>query len=298
MSIVWIGLWRVRHIAVFVALCIVLLSCRGGGKEGGGISGGAGLTFLGANAQGYERYRNEKDGTVLVKLPGGIFTMGSAPGVGDSSEHPAHTVTLSAFYMAEAELTWRQWKAYVAANPGAYMPPNHSVGPGGIVVGDDFPTNYVSWFDVQSYLDWAELRFPTEAEWEYAARAGRTGDVYATQDGTISHDLANYDGLGGRDTFDYTSPVRSFPANAFGLYDMSGNLREWCADWFDDAYYTMSAATDPAGPASPASGLSRAIRGGDWISKADFTRAATRGSTNDPGLRYHGLGVRPARSAP
>ena len=117
------------------------------------------------------------------------------------------------------------------------------------------PIVEVPWDKAVAYCQWADGRLPAEAEWEYAARGGKSGLVYPWGD-EISEKHANYGGH-----LDGTSVVGSYPANDLGLYDMAGNVWEWCSDWYDDNYYSQSSDRDPQGPSS---GKGRVLRGGSW----------------------------------
>ena len=119
--------------------------------------------------------------------------------------------------------------------------------------GDDHPVVRVKWEDAKAYAEWASKRLPTEAEWEKSARGGLTGRKYPWGDWVISDygnfsDYANIPRLGSRDKWKYTAPVGSFPPNGYGLYDMAGNVSEWCADWYDREYYAKSPRLNPTGP--------------------------------------------------
>lgn len=199
--------------------------------------------------------------------------------------------------------------------------------------GAGYPCVTVTWFGAAAYCNYRSLqdgltpcydmsdwscnwdgggyRLPTEAEWEYAARGGESG-LRFPWGANINHAHANYWAFGFLYTYDtspylvatyhpdyddgefpYTSPVGCLPPNGFGLYDMAGNVREWCGDWYDEDYYDVSGdSTDPAGPPS---GSLRAIRGGSWGSRADACRVAVRGSSQGWGTRY--IGFRAVRRA-
>ena len=144
---------------------------------------------------------------------------------------------------------------------------------------ENHPVVCVSWNDVVAFAEWLSkksgysFRLPTEAEWEYACRSGGKKVKYGTGTGDISHDLANYYGTGGRDRWKYTAPVGSFPPNELGIYDMCGNVWEWCEDWYDKNYYGRSPKNDPQGPKN---GKYRVLRGGSWSDVPRDMRCANR----------------------
>ena len=217
----------------------------------------------------------------MVTVEGGTFTMGATPEQQDpyDNEKPAHQVTLSTYAIGETEVTQALWKAVMGSNPSEWK-------------GDNLPVDNVSWEDCQEFmrklnaLTGEQFRLPTEAEWEYAARGGRRGKGYQYSGSDTPGDVAWYDGnSGGRQTH----PVGTKRANELGLYDMSGNVWEWCQDWYGD--YGSTAQTDPTGPVS---GSNRAFRGGDWDSFTRFCRVAFRGWSGASN-RGSGLGFRLAR---
>ncbi|MEJ2207293.1 MAG: SUMF1/EgtB/PvdO family nonheme iron enzyme [Gemmatimonadota bacterium] len=194
-------------------------------------------------------------------IPAGTFQMGSANGPSD--EQPVHTVNITEpFYMQKTEVTQGQWKAVMGSNPSFFTS-----------CGDDCPVERVSWDDIQGFLQalnaadpGKDYRLPTEAEWEYAARAGTTGDYGGT--GNLD-DMGWYEeNAGGR-----THGVAQKQANAWDLYDMHGNVTEWVQDWYSDNYYSVSPANDPPGPNT---GTGRVLRGGPWNGSPEGARSAWR----------------------
>jgi len=181
-----------------------------------------GASGHGAGVPGEVR-TNPIDGAEMVWVPAGTFTMGD-----DDSrvtgESPASEQHVDGFWLYRHEVTNAQYATFVGDT--GYREPRYW---------DDSrwnqpdqPVGSVNWLDAVAYCQWAGSRLPTETEWEHAARGGQQLE-YATSTGGIGHDLANYEGTGGRDQWVYTSPVGSFPANPFGVYDMSGNAEEWCS---------------------------------------------------------------------
>ena len=214
-------------------------------------------------------------GIDLIGIPSGSFQMGSDSG--DSDEKPAHTVRLTkAFFLGKTEVTQAQWRAVMGSNPSYYT-------------GDELPVEQVSWEDCIKFCEELTKRehdsgalptgwkytLPTEAQWEYACRAG-TNTKYSFGDsksGLGAH--AWYSGNSGN----VTHSVGGKKANPWGFLDMHGNVYEWCLDWYGD--YPNGSVTDPSGPNSA---LFRVIRGGSYLSFAVCLRSAYR-SYNPPGFR-------------
>lgn len=212
----------------------------------------------------------------MVYIEGGTFQMGSNNGAGD--EIPVHSVTVSSFYMGKYEVTNREYLKYDSTHQGKWS--NAS-----------YPVESVSWEDAVGYCRWLSgrtgqnYRLPTEAEWEYACRAGSTTAYYW---GDSMND--SYCWYGSNSSNHVQSPGKKLP-NMFGLFDMSGNVWEWCNDWYDENYYSQSPSNNPAGPDS---GTRRVSRGGGWCYSADDCRSAYRDSRM-PGGCFSPLGFRLCR---
>jgi formylglycine-generating enzyme required for sulfatase activity/tRNA A-37 threonylcarbamoyl transferase component Bud32 len=200
----------------------------------------------------------ENGGVWLVEIPGGTFTMGSPVGEeGREQDENQHRVTVSPFLIGKFEVTNQQYARFLAAHPETDKPENWIDS-----LPSDEPVSGVSWQQSDAFARWAGGRLPTEAEWEYAARSGGIESRY----GSLS-DIAWYGGNSGA----RMHPVGLKQANAFALYDMLGNVWEWCADWYDS--YDKRPVIDPSGPAT---GLGHVVRGGAWGNGKVFVRAAGR----------------------
>ena len=214
-------------------------------------------------------------GMEFVRVPAGEFRMGSTSEEAFSREQPVTRVRISrAFELGKHEVTQAEWEAVMGSNPSLFDE-----------CGEGCPVEQVSWDDVQEFIGRlnalageARYRLPTEAEWEYAARAGTSGDRY----GGDLDAIAWYDGNSG----ERPHPVGQKAPNAWGLHDMLGNVWEWVQDWYGP--YPGGSVTDPRGPAS---GSARVYRGGSWMDDARDCRASIRYSVT-PGFRYLILGFR------
>ena len=232
------------------------------------------------------RVRDNSSGIEMLLIPGGIFNMGCSASTLSScasNESPSHQVTLSkAFYLGKTEVTQAQWQAKMGSNP-SYFSGNANN-----------PVEQVSWNDITGFNTATGLRLPSEAEWEYACRGGTTtafhsmpGYPNGTNDDSLLGNIAWY----GYDNSPYgTKPVAGKAANAFGMYDMSGNVWEWCNDWYGS--YAAGNVTDPAGTSS---GPYRVLRGGYWDFNSDNCRSSAR-YLGDPGVRRRNVGFRVART--
>ena len=229
-----------------------------------------------------------KDGMPMVYVPEGPFTMGSTSGQPD--EQPVHTVTLSAFWIDQTEVTNAQYAQCVQA--GACQPPQNKSSSTRPSYYDnasfgEYPVIYVDWNQANSYCTWAGGRLPAEAEWEKAAR-GTDNRTYPWGD-AIDMSYANYYNSNVGDT----SQVGSYKSgkSIYGAYDMAGNVWEWVADWYDENYYKNSPSSNPQGPDS---GSYRVLRGGSWDNIENLLRVSFRGGSA-PGGRFDVIGFRCAR---
>ena len=207
----------------------------------------------------------------MVLIPAGSFEMGDSknePEEWMEDARPEHTGTLDAFYMNAYEVTNAQYSQFVRATEGyrkaEYWDDDDLNQANQSVVG-------VSWNDATAYAEWVGKRLPTEAEWEHAARGGLEGQRYPWGN-KITYDNANFSGTGGIDQWDKCSPVGSFAANGYGLYDMAGNVWEWCQDRFADAYYIDSPVNNPQGPET---GGHRVLRGGSWSTNTTYPASSS-----------------------
>ncbi|NIR52624.1 formylglycine-generating enzyme family protein [candidate division KSB1 bacterium] len=260
----------------------------------------------------------------FVEIPAGSFIMGNNDGL--DPEKPEHEVFLDAFLISKNEISTAQYVRFLNrahADNYIFIESNVVFGARGrfsdlpfiLLQGtplfpqelirfvddsfepssfesipgfEDHPVVKLTWYGAMAFCDFYGLRLPTEAEWEKAARGGQQLE-FGTEDGTLSHDLANYSGVEGRDVFDDLAPVGSFPANRFGLNDMAGNAWELVFDVFDGTYYERSPRNNPTGPGpeitlgvlAPLQETPVVMRGGSWLSSPDECRATFRGVSAD-----------------
>lgn len=219
----------------------------------------------------------------MVFIKGGCFDMGDIFGDGGDDEKPLHTVCVSDFYLGKTEVTQKQWFDVTGYNSSKFKC-------------SDCPVESVNWDNVQDFIKklnretGMNYRLPTEAEWEYAARSGGGREQWAGA-GKES-ELGTYAWYGGNSNSN-THAVAGKSPNKLGLYDMMGNVWEWCSDWYARYYYENSPAKDPQGPSN---GLHRVIRGGGWRSKAKALRTTDRNDFVPTSKKFSDIGFRLART--
>jgi formylglycine-generating enzyme required for sulfatase activity len=231
----------------------------------------------------------------MIHVEGGTFMMGNS--LGNKDEQPVHKVAITSFYFGKYEVTRKDFKKFIEATgyiTDAEKPDSvnakHGLPPRGVNNGswkvdakgmslpetDSMkPVGNVSWYDAVAYLSWLsketgkKFRLPTEAEWEYAAKGGMQSKGYKYVGGNNLGEVAWF--IGNSDKRGHT--VGQKLPNELGIYDMAGNAREWCSDWYGESYYKVSPGTDPAGPDH---GKNRVVRGGSWGSEEDRMRISYR----------------------
>ena len=235
----------------------------------------------------------------MVLIPAGEFQMGSNNGERD--EKPVHTVYLDAFYIDKHEVTIAEYKRFVEAT-GHRPLPESAVRTSPT---DQHPVVQVSWHDAMAYAKWAGKRLPTEAEWEKAARGGLIAQDYPWGN-AINADSANYNKNTKSGTHDErTTPVGTYPANGYGLHDMSGNVAEWCLDTYQRKFYADAPRDNPIAGAENVQQVitdtsvnkeKRVVRGGSWSFNAKSVRVANR-LAEKPSLLSSDVGFRCVRDA-
>ena len=219
----------------------------------------------------------------MVFVHGGKFKMGST--IGGSDEKPVHEVVLDDFYMGRFEVTQIQWRQIMDQDTNKCY----------FEGCDSCPVERVSWYNVQEFIrklnekTQMNFRLPSEAEWEFAARGGMYSKRYKYSGSNTDSEVAWKVGNSGS----RTHPVGRKKPNELGIYDMTGNVFEWCADWYAPAWYKVTTENNPTGPVE---GVHRIIRGGSWFYDHAGLLSADRESAN-PSFRYGYIGFRLCRSA-
>jgi formylglycine-generating enzyme required for sulfatase activity len=220
----------------------------------------------------------------LIKLAAGDFVMGSPDGQGRSDERPERTVNLSAFAIGETEVTQAQWRTVMDTDPSRF-------------IGDDRPVEQVTWEDAVAFcqelstLSGLTIQLPTEAEWEYACRSGTSTAYSFGDDEALLGDYAWY-----RENSNETQDVAGKLPNSWGLYDVHGNVWEWCNDWYGATHYGDRPNPD-SDPQGPSLGPGLVMRGGDWNNDAPLFRSATR-NWRELGYNNFHIGFRIAAETP
>ena len=285
---------RLMLLSLFVAVIAAMVGCekketKSSEKESESLAKSEELISekeLESLAKSEESIKNP--GLEFVFVKGGTFEMGKTFGDGVDNEQLVHSVTVSSFYMGKYEVTQKEWKEIIGSNPSDFK-------------GDNLPVEDVSWYDVVEFCNKKSeregltpcysgsgsnvscnfsvngYRLLTEAEWEYAARGGSKSRGYKYSGSSNPDDVAWYDGNSGSKTHQ----VGSKRSNELGLYDMSGNVYEWCWDWYDEDYYRNSPSSNPKGPSS---GDARVLRGGSWLFNTELMRCAARSSVIPVGM--------------
>jgi eukaryotic-like serine/threonine-protein kinase len=238
-----------------------------------------------------DAFRCERDGSALIWIPPGTFRMGSKAPPATEDESPLHRVSLQqGLFLGKCPVTWSQYRAFCQDTGTALPSATIQTKNGARTAEDEHPVFNVSWHDAHAYTQWAGVRLPTEAEWEYAAR-GQDGRVYPWGDAAPDRERCNWSGHprhGARGT----CAVGSFEAGAspFGVHDMVGNVWEWVDDWY--ARYRRFVKSDASGPAK-GEGF-KVARGGSWNSAAALCRTTTRRRVEASAIRSNTLGFRVA----
>ena len=245
-----------------------------------------GLAARGLNEQGFAEFEHEETGILFVLLPGGDFLMGTPPDEEDrwQDEGPLHLVTLSAFLVGKYEVTQAQWEAVMGSNPSYFQGDQLAEG----VDSTQLPVERVSWEDVVEFSALSGLSLPSEAQWEYACRGGRSGPFGGN--GVLA-DMGWYvENSGGR-----PHAVGTKRPNAYGLHDFHGNLYEWCLDIYQESFYASKAAKS-LDPVSFGAGDYRVVRGGGWFYEPGSCRSGNRFAIESAVAGNRRLGLRPVIS--
>ncbi|BBM86847.1 bifunctional serine/threonine-protein kinase/formylglycine-generating enzyme family protein [Candidatus Uabimicrobium amorphum] len=276
-----------RYLILFFIISLAILAFWWKGMDNADVVNVAsmpGFKFLhektyscGGQTHTMKEYRHDRTGMEFVLIPGGSFNMGSNDSGVGVDEKPMHRVSVNSFLLAKHEVTQEVWRSVMGDNPSYFKDSKFSD-----VKDNKLPMENVSWTKSKSFCDRLGMRLPTEAEWEYACRAGTRSKYYwgNSMDGNYAwHSNSSRQ----------THKVGQKSPNAFGLYDMAGNVWEWCADWYDSNYYTSSTTNNPQGASS---GSRRVIRGGGWDYHTGDCRSADRHYAS-PSFFVNDLGFRP-----
>lgn len=235
-----------------------------------------GFEHVGANAQGFDEYVHKKSRIRMVYLPGGTFWMGSRDNSPEKDEKPRHNVSLSPFLIAKYELSQEEWEHRTDENPAPETDKK-----------SDHPVSNVTWIQCNAFCQKLGLSLPTEAQWEFACRANQSSE-FAFGDDALTSALANFNDPRG------PRPINSYAPNDFGIFNMHGNVFEWCQDSYDKDFYTSS--NEERNPLCTV-GEDKVVRGGGFLRDADDCRSAKR-RHEEPGWYEQDIGFRPAFTLP
>ncbi|MBI4851513.1 MAG: SUMF1/EgtB/PvdO family nonheme iron enzyme [Acidobacteria bacterium] len=278
---------------LYAALGIVLLVVL----AGGGYVGVSKFLVKAPAPPGSQEDDKRYPGMVLIK--GGWMKMGSEEG--NEDERPVRDIKVDSFYMDVTPVTNTQFQKFV--NETKYVTDAEKEGEEydwqryASSERADHPVTCISWNDAMAYAKWADKRLPTEAEWEYAARGGKIGESYpwGKEDPKNHANFGQGDLAGAALTGEVELPtkaVKAYPANGYGLFNMAGNVWQWCNDWYEKGYYFSASETNPKGPAS---GKVKVLRGGSWYTDAAKIRVSARNSDTPTGGRQNDYGFRCAK---
>lgn len=271
---------------IFAVLAIVLSACGAGGPTAIPVATAFptntppvpnATAEVASSGQAGEERLSSVDGMSQIYIPDGTFRMGGLDADAQSDEMPAHSVTMKGFWMDKFEVTNAMFFACVqtgACEPPRYFKSDTRESYFNNPEFNDFPVVYVTWLQADTYCKWAGRRLPTEAEWEYAAR-GTDFRTYPWGDERPDSSRGNFNFFVGD-----TTRVGSYPAGAspFGVLDLSGNVAEWVADYYDSNYYAQGASINPSGPGARSEYFQRVIRGGTFQDAFKDVRLAGRAS--------------------
>jgi len=249
----------------------------------------AGFEYIGKNLQGYHEYMHRKTGIIMVHIPGGSFWMGEK---GHVHARPIHRVVVTQFLIGKYEVSQKEWQTLMEKNPSKW-------------IGDDLPVHGISWSDAVEFCKRAGLALPSEAQWEYACRAGtRTrfyfGHTITLRDANFGFIMDRHGKVIPEGAFGRPLPCKSFRPNGYGLYNMHGNVAEWCLDLYDPDFYSRPEAAGPdpvcrkvkcANPIYAKPPFFYATRGGSYASLRSTCSSGYRLGLVD--ARFEDLGLRP-----